>query len=93
MGFFVLALPDLSAFSLALLVLLVTANLAYRMLKRNARLQYPPGPKPKFLIGNALDFPKSDSARVFAEWGKNYNSAICPSMIASNSCLKLISWR
>jgi hypothetical protein len=80
MGFFILALPHLSSFSLVLL-LIVTAKLAYDLLKRNARsLRYPPGPKPKFLIGNALDFPKGDAGRVFAEWGKKYNSAISPSM-------------
>ena len=71
--YFVLALPDLFSFAVALL-LIIAAKLAYDSLKRNA--PYPPGPKPKFLIGNALDFPKDNARRVFAEWGKRYNSAI-----------------
>jgi hypothetical protein len=74
MGFFILALPDLSTFFAALLFV-IAANLAYDLLKRNAKsLRFPPGPRPKFLIGNALDFPRGDAGRVFAEWGKKYNS-------------------
>jgi hypothetical protein len=75
MGVFVFAPLDLSSFSVALLII-VAAKLAYAFSRRKARsLQYPPGPEPKFLIGNALDFPKGNSGRVFAEWGKKYNSA------------------
>ena len=68
---------NLSLFSTALLFI-VAAKLVDNFLKRNARphsLSYPPGPKPKFLIGNALDFPKDNARRVFAEWGRKYNSA------------------
>jgi hypothetical protein len=80
----VFSLLDLSSFSVALLCV-VAAKLAYDLSKRNARsLQYPPGPKPKFLIGNALDFPKGNAGQVFAEWGKKYNSTVLPSMIASD---------
>lgn len=35
---------------------------------------YAPGPKPKPLIGNMLDMPSKDSAQVFIQWGKKYNS-------------------
>ena len=34
----------------------------------------PPGPEPKPLIGNALDFPTSRPYEVYVEWGKRYNS-------------------
>jgi len=64
-------------FTLALAVFLVSVKITYEAFNRNfkARPPYPPGPKPNVLIGNALDFPKSDAGRVFAEWGKTYNSA------------------
>jgi len=74
-------LPVLSSFFVAFITILVTTKLAYDLLKRNAiPLQYPPGPKPKFLIGNALDFPM-DGGQVFAEWGKKYNSVVWSSII------------
>lgn len=90
MGYFLLALPGLS-FLPSLFFFIVAAKLAYDLLKRNVKsLSYPPGPKPKFLIGNALDFPKGDAGRVFAEWGKRYNSTLLPSIIARDSPLTLI---
>jgi hypothetical protein len=43
---------------------------------------YPPGPKPKPIIGNALDLPTIDLANVYVAWGKKYNSKLnelfCP---------------
>lgn len=91
MGFLVLALPGLSTSFVALLFV-ITAKLAYDLLKRNTKsLQFPPGPKPKFLIGNALDFPRGDAGRVFAEWGKKYNSAygltLADSFLVTDACL------
>jgi hypothetical protein len=72
-----MVLPILPSFIVAFITILAT-KLAYDLLKRNARpLQYPPGPKPKFLIGNALDFPgPKDGGQIFAEWGKKYNSVV-----------------
>ena len=89
-GFFPIALPGegLSSYSAALLVivLLMAVKLTYGLSRRNARfLPYPPGPKPKFLIGNALDLPKGGAGRVFAKWGKKYNSMILFS-ISMNVC-------
>ena len=87
MSFSLLALPDLLSLP-PLFFLIVAAKLAYNFLKGNVKsLSYPPGPKPKFLIGNALDFPKGDAGRVFADWGKKYNSTLWPSMIARDSPL------
>ena len=37
---------------------------------------YPPGPKPRLIIGNALDLPTKDLANVYVEWGKKYNSEL-----------------
>jgi len=44
----------------------------YRLRKQRV---YPPGPKPRFLIGNLLDLPTTNAAEVYMEWGKKYNSA------------------
>ena len=73
MAFFTLAWTPF----IAAILLTFAAKLTYDVLKRNAkaRLPYPPGPKPKFLIGNALDFPKGEAGRIFTDWGKKYNSA------------------
>jgi len=64
----------LTALPLALLAILVTKLFHDR--KRQSKFPYPPGPEPKFFIGNMLDFPKSNSAQVFSEWGKKYNSTL-----------------
>jgi hypothetical protein len=41
---------------------------------RKKHLPYPPGPKPKPFIGNALDLPTEDLPNVYIEWGKKYDS-------------------
>ena len=38
------------------------------------RRPYPPGPKPKPIIGNVLELPTKDVANVYIEWEKKYNS-------------------
>jgi len=63
-----------TALPLALLAILVTKLFHDR--KRQSKLPYPPGPKPTFLIGNLFDFPKTNSAKVFTEWGKTYDSVL-----------------
>ncbi len=69
MAFFTLTWASL----IAAILLTFAANLTYDVLKRNAKawLPYPPGPKPKFLIGNALDFPKGEAGRIFTDWGNS----------------------
>jgi hypothetical protein len=64
----------LIALSLSLLVILATK--LFFDWNRDSKIPYPPGPKPKFFLGNLLDFPKTNSARVFNEWGKRYNSVL-----------------
>ncbi|KAF9523496.1 cytochrome P450 [Crepidotus variabilis] len=58
----------------------VFLRLLFRLLKsRQARkpsLPYPPGPAPKFLIGNAFDVPRFGAYKKFAEWGKEYKSGL-----------------
>ena len=43
---------------------------------RKQQRPYPPGPKPRPVIGNALDLPTKDIANVYIEWGKKYNSEL-----------------
>lgn len=38
---------------------------------------FPPGPKPRFLIGNALDIPFQKPAQTYLEWSKRFQSMIC----------------
>ena len=58
-----------------LIVALLLAGITRLFFKRNAQTtSYAPGPKPKPLIGNLLDIPSRHAARVFAQWGKTYNS-------------------
>ncbi|PPQ81933.1 hypothetical protein CVT25_013781 [Psilocybe cyanescens] len=37
---------------------------------------YPPGPKPRPIIGNMLDFPTEEASRTYTEWGRQFNSPI-----------------
>jgi hypothetical protein len=32
----------------------------------------PPGPKPRFIVGNLMDMPRSSGWLTFTEWGKKY---------------------
>src|SRR6267378_7021987 len=57
---------SITAFFVLLLTKYVTS--------RKQRRPYPPGPKPKPIIGNILDLPTEDVANVYIEWGKKYNS-------------------
>ncbi|PPQ79984.1 hypothetical protein CVT25_003043 [Psilocybe cyanescens] len=44
--------------------------------RAKARTLYPPGPRPKPLIGNMFDFPLTKHALCYIDWGKKYNSSI-----------------
>ncbi|PPR07073.1 hypothetical protein CVT24_010974 [Panaeolus cyanescens] len=46
------------------------------LLRRKDETPHPPGPKPKFLIGNALDMPLENASQVYLEWSKKFNSDI-----------------
>ena len=39
---------------------------------------FPPGPEPRFIVGNLYDLPSSDAAYTYAEWGRRYNCAFKP---------------
>ena len=77
---------------LTVLLPLVLLSLTLTFLKtvRNGKKNgpYAPGPKPKPLIGNMLDMPSKDSAQVFIQWGKKYQSMSCRIFDASTTRLK-----
>ncbi|KAF8869037.1 cytochrome P450 [Infundibulicybe gibba] len=65
------------------LILLLTALVAgyickqyLRSTKGHIRLPFPPGPKPKFLIGNSLDIPTQTAWLTYAKWTETYQSDI-----------------
>ena len=53
-------------FSLAVILALIS--------RKKSRFPYPPGPPPKTLIGNALDFPTDMPWIKYLEWSKRLNS-------------------
>ena len=63
--------------AVALLITITTIFVFDFFYRRKASaVPYPPGPKPKFLIGNALDFPVHDATRKYLEWSKEYSSTL-----------------
>ncbi|KAK7048439.1 O-methylsterigmatocystin oxidoreductase [Favolaschia claudopus] len=69
------SLDYLSSFILTSLVVIV-ALLLLRGWNRTYRLPFPPGPEPRFLIGNLLDIPATYPWKTYAEWGKKYGDVI-----------------
>ena len=67
---------SVSALTLAAAVILATQWLIQRYKSATTSTPYPPGPKPSFLIGNALDFPKVDAGRGYVDWGIKFNSSL-----------------
>ncbi|TFK33557.1 cytochrome P450, partial [Crucibulum laeve] len=61
-----------AAGSLVLAILVVSIWALFRSI----RLPLPPGPPPKFLIGNLLDFNPDKTWLLYTEWGKQFNSDI-----------------
>jgi hypothetical protein len=73
----------MSAFLFLSLSVLVALLFGKYGTSRNRQRPYPPGPKPQPIIGNIFDLPTKDTANVYIEWGKKYNSEsndlLCPS--------------
>ncbi|KAL0569906.1 hypothetical protein V5O48_012052 [Marasmius crinis-equi] len=72
-------LPSTKSYSLiwsGFVPVVVTAAIFYFLWRRiQAKPPYPPGPTPKFLIGNLLDMPKSKPWKTYREWSKKAGSA------------------
>ncbi|KAJ7644020.1 cytochrome P450 [Roridomyces roridus] len=64
------------AFLLFLAALSTLILLTSVRLRRYARLPYPPGPRPRFLIGNLRDIPVHLPWLTYTEWGKKYGEIL-----------------
>ena len=63
--------------SLALLALLIYAvHPVGWPFSQKSKQHFPPGPPPRFLVGNWFDFPQRDDASQYMEWEKKYHSAL-----------------
>jgi hypothetical protein len=63
----------LPASAIALLILLAIAGLLKRW-KATSQFPYPPGPKPRFILGNFYDIPSELPWITYTEWGKQYGA-------------------
>jgi len=72
----------MSAFLSLSITVFIALFLGKYAASRKKRRPYPPGPKPKPIIGNALEIPTTDLGNVYSAWGKKYNSELndlfCP---------------
>ncbi|KAJ7366634.1 cytochrome P450 [Mycena albidolilacea] len=57
------------------LILLAVAGLLNRW-KATSRLPYPPGPKPKLIMGNFHDIPTELPWVTYMEWGRQYGDVV-----------------
>jgi hypothetical protein len=64
----------------AAFALLVFLKFAIDKLSSVRHGPYPPGPKPKPLIGNMFDFPIKEASEVYMEWGRKYGSTLIISL-------------
>ncbi|KAF7348416.1 hypothetical protein MSAN_01795800 [Mycena sanguinolenta] len=56
-------------------ILLAVVGLLQRR-KATSRLPFPPGPKPRFLVGNLFDIPTEMPWITYTEWGKQYGDVV-----------------
>jgi hypothetical protein len=57
---------------LALLVTLFVSNFFLIRWQRKRTIPFPPGPEPRFLIGNLKDIPTKQPWVTYTEWGARY---------------------
>jgi len=69
-------MPTYLSFTATILLVWIFWRLRIFLGITKGRVPYPPGPKPRPLIGNMFDFPNHNAASEYANWGRKYNSAI-----------------
>ncbi|KAJ3505438.1 hypothetical protein NLJ89_g7417 [Agrocybe chaxingu] len=71
-------MDEARAKGLSLLLAIVSSIILFKawLHLRKPHVRYPPGPQPKFLIGNLFDIPKDHAARKYLEMAKKYRSDI-----------------
>ncbi|KAJ6508628.1 cytochrome P450 [Mycena sanguinolenta] len=52
--------------------------------KAASRLPLPPGPKPRFLVGNLFDIPTKSAWITYTEWGKQYGDVVHVQMLGKH---------
>ncbi|KAF9041593.1 cytochrome P450 [Panaeolus papilionaceus] len=71
-----MAISPSTTFSALLGAILIRFVVKYALTSRKATVPYPPGPKPRFLIGNALDIPFQNASKIYRQWSNDFNSSI-----------------
>ncbi|KAF7346479.1 Cytochrome p450 [Mycena sanguinolenta] len=65
----------LLALTVSCILLAVTAGILQRR-KATSQLPFPPGLKPRFLVGNLFDVPAVSPWKTYTEWGKQYGDVM-----------------
>jgi len=66
--------PNITAVDLLVVFVSVYTVLAFQDNKRRRGLPYPPGPRPRPIIGNLLDVPSRHPWAAYAEMAKKYGT-------------------
>ncbi|KAJ6508469.1 cytochrome P450 [Mycena sanguinolenta] len=61
---------------LAVAVSTILLAVVVKRWKATSRLPFPPGPKPRFLVGNLFDIPTEMPWITYTEWGKQYGDVV-----------------
>ncbi|KAF9045269.1 cytochrome P450 [Panaeolus papilionaceus] len=80
-------MPNLTPSNAALALACIVLVMKYVLKKKEGPL--PPGPKPRFLIGNALDIPFVHPQERYLEWSKKLNSSMIYLQALGNKILVL----
>ncbi|KAJ7675706.1 cytochrome P450 [Mycena polygramma] len=78
-----MAFPDYLPSIVVPLILLVGAWLAKKY-SATAHPPFPPGPKPRFIVGNLPDLPVDDPWLTYADWGNIYGDIMHASAFGSH---------
>ncbi|KAF8885935.1 cytochrome P450 [Infundibulicybe gibba] len=67
----------MASYGLSLLINILLAGYIYKCFRRPKRSHpFPPGPKPKPIVGNALDIPAKNAWITYSQWAEKYRSDI-----------------
>ncbi|KAF7348418.1 Cytochrome P450 [Mycena sanguinolenta] len=70
--------------AVALVSIFFTIASLLRGWRTTIRLPFPPGPKPKFLLGNFFDIPSEQPWLTYTEWGKQYGDIVHAQMFGNH---------
>ncbi|KAF8890285.1 cytochrome P450 [Gymnopilus junonius] len=86
---------EISVYNLAMYLVLASCFLAawligkivQTLITNRRHVRYPPGPKPKPIIGNMFDFPETKGYEAYVQWGKKYKSGFVYASALGNNIL------